>query len=73
LTSLQNGATVQKARLLRPGFFLVCDCGCYFATRSLASEVPIELNTLKVWLALVTRKNLSVPLAQYSRAHIGTG
>ena len=39
--------------------------GGYFATRSLESEVPIELNTVKVWLAVVTRKNLSAPLAHY--------
>ena len=37
----------------------------YFATRSLDSEVPIELNTVIVCEAEVTWKNLSVSLAQY--------
>jgi hypothetical protein len=37
----------------------------YFATRSFDSCVPIVLNTVNVWLAVVTRKNLSVELAQF--------
>jgi hypothetical protein len=41
--------------------------GFYFSTRSLASDCPIELNTDRVWFGSVTRKNLSVPLAQYCR------
>lgn len=56
------------------GHFLVSFCGsAYFATRSLESEEPIELNTLSVWLAEVTRKNLAASLAQYcSTAEVGS-
>ena len=51
---------------MRPGFFLApIMVRFYFATRSFESDVPIELNTVRVWLADVTRKNLSAPLAQY--------
>ena len=42
--------------------------GDYFATRSLASEVPIELNTVTIWLADDEMKNLSGLLAQFCRA-----
>ena len=54
-------ARIQKARPLRPGFFLAPwpsffrRVGGYFATRSFDSDVPIELNTVRVWLAEVTR------------------
>src|SRR3954454_4082032 len=45
----------------------------YLETRSLDSEVPIELNTAAVWLADVTTKKFSGPLAQYcSTAEVGS-
>ena len=63
----------QESPAVAAGFFLAPDCGGYFAMRSLASDCPIELNTDKVWLACLTSKNLSAPLAQYfSTVEVGS-
>ena len=53
--------------------FLAPDRGGYFAMRNFASDWPMELNTDKVWLACLTSKNLSAPLAQYfSTVEVGS-
>jgi hypothetical protein len=45
----------QKARPLRPGFFLFRIFRNYRATRNFDSDVPIELKAVTVWLAVVIR------------------
>ena len=49
------------------GLFLFAMLRDYFETRSLESEVPIELNTDTIWLADVRMEKLPGPLAQYCR------
>ena len=64
----------QKARLNQPGFFACFRViRVYRATRSWLSDVPIELNAVRIWLELVSMKNLSGLLAQYcSTAEVGS-
>ena len=59
LARLVPAVTAIKSPAVAAGLFLVGGCG-YLATRSWLSAVPIVLNVVTIWLALVSRKNLLV-------------